>query len=490
MQAQIQEVADQFREYVKANPDRAGYGGHYNLRDALLHLFGGVIIGAGSYGAVASIDILPGKVVKLMATPTDAWVQWAIVCRNNKLPYGIEVDYLEVNEELKYSLAVMPKYSTDDIYQDDYRQLARVFYESERTSKLMELGLIRLAAELEVRWDLHDGNWAKDGDRLVLLDPWVARSLDGNLSNSRRATDAIEHETRREDFRWFKKVFKHETVGEAIRKLEAGPVPPPKPLRAIEARDREQKRSDPNPALLQMRRRGKAVIANDDASGNGLLKIHCGNFHLIPEFVGSQDEFDRIVKGVPYSRVEMAGGVRITRRPAGRKSYLVAQYITAYRVPSARWRQLVRVDGPARVGIINSAEMAKLRDGGRFGIPKYLGAGDFLGIKWPAMRAFDPVRGRGIGPAAFQDAHVGRVARNKLVGRQADFLIVDDLEPIKVQVDVMREMHERLNLQIAEQLRVAYGGGVVGRRPSRKEGGGEGAKAPAPAFHIRFPGGV
>ncbi len=200
----IQEVADKFRNALK-NPEikRDDYDSKH-LREVFLSNFDGLALGSGAFGAVCEITNLPGKVIKIMADPHDMWIQWAIICRQNPaLPFRIEVDYLEVNEEQSYALAVMPKYDITVEYKDaDFDELRDQLYESysrQRQPNIFEAGVIQLAKKLDARFDLHNENFARDGKRLVLLDPWTG------YGKSQSCIERLSSEQPNMGFCWFKK---------------------------------------------------------------------------------------------------------------------------------------------------------------------------------------------------------------------------------------------------------------------------------------------
>lgn len=330
----INAVANSYRAHVNA---LGKWNGAKCGAADLLNSFGGVMLGAGCFGAAVYLDIL-GKAVKLCAAD-DIWVQYALFCkRHPTAEFALEIEYLEVNDELGYALCVMPRYQTLEHCGDVAARAAAHIsdrlkgYHSYGTATAAESSLGHLANNLFASWDLHGGNWAYDRgtryNRLVLLDPWTG---DGS---SARAVEQIEYAERDlEGFKWFKKKVQAQNGIrlQPVSRVEAGPVVPPPSLRKGEARDDQPKRSEPKAPLFQVWAHGNALVAVGIKDGDRVPEIRYGDIKPWP---GSPAEFNRAIAGLPQHRIVVAGQIRVVTDGPGKKSRTLFHEHVAYRVPN------------------------------------------------------------------------------------------------------------------------------------------------------------
>lgn len=433
MQAMMQEVADTFRASGVRGKEREAE----KLASKMLDLFGGVSVGAGSYGAVVALDVLPGKVVKAMYSVHDAWMRWAIMCRNHQIPFGINVDYLEANEEQGYALAIVDRYTTID---KDY-QIPPDMEEIRDNLKWNRFDgcpddsirmLRNYAKQHNLYWDLHSGNWGRKSDGSpVILDPWTFRRM-GTTNN-----EMYESESTRQNFRWFKKAPRHEADRlEPIRFLAPRPAAPRSALRANEARGHIAARPGDRAALLQVWRLGSRIIAVGD---EGRRKLAAGgnlreNLERIAEWPGSAADFERAIADIPATRIAVLGRVRHRPgRAASQRPPMVEQYV-AYCIPDQECeRRLGWLGSPPRMGFGNFAQMADLGKLHRPAIQttalraykdKFYAVLYGGRAKFNKDFAFRPDK-----PVFIGDEFVRGEVRvpPKIHGRQADLIICDDL---------------------------------------------------------------
>lgn len=357
MQAMMQEVADTFRASGVRGKEREAE----KLASKMLDLFGGVSVGAGSYGAVVALDVLPGKVVKVMYSVHDAWMRWAILCRNHQIPFGINVEYLEANEEQGYALAIMDRYTTID---EDY-WLPSDMEDIRDNLKWNRLGgcpdesvrmLRNYAEQHNLYWDLHSGNWGRKSDGSpVILDPWTFQRI-GETNN-----EMYESESTRQNFRWFKKVSEYEATRPVqVRVSPPRPATPRPALRANEARGHIATRPGDRAALFQVWRRGSRIIAPGNEGRRWLAQGVClDDIANLPEWPGSAADFERAVADIPATRIAVLGRVRHRPGRAGsQRPPMVGKYV-AYCIPDQECeRRLGWLGRPPRMGFGNFAQMA------------------------------------------------------------------------------------------------------------------------------------
>ena len=416
LDAAITEVADQFRYSVQALD---GYPGSIAATDILLKANGGVMLGAGCFGAAVYLDIL-GKAVKL-CNHSDIWVQYALWCqRNPTAEFAIEVHYLEVNEELGYAFCVMPRYQTVDAANANGCHESRALIHGLRGdygyyASPAQQALRRFSYMINASWDLHDQNVAFDrGERygrVVLLDPWTG---DGT---SEQAVHQLKlaHESNTK-FRWFKKV--EHVQPEPLPPIEARPVDPRPALWTLAARLSVKTRKQPRTPLFQVWAYGKRIVAVGIKDCDRLVAVKREDIKPWP---GSPAEFNRAVAGLPTQRVDLVGPLRPWSPIQRKQSNLMVGHLTAYRVPNRECeRRLGWMGREALLGERHKSEVAHVK--GR--------RADLLVLD-EAVKLASVVRGRSIVPKikSFRFKIGSRFVRNEVKPGKVERAIEAGLKP-------------------------------------------------------------